>query len=162
MPDPVVSIAVIDIDGVVADVRHRLPFLRRARPRWDLFFAAAATDPLLQVGADLAADLAGRHSVVWLSGRPEHLRRVTADWLAGHGLPPGRLELRAAGDFRPAAEMKLQRLRELGLHFDIAAVVDDDPRVVTAVRAAGLPVVLADWVPHERTLRQAQEDLGRT
>lgn len=162
MPDPPETIAVFDIDGVVADVRHRLPLLRRARPRWDLFFAAADADPVLRVGADLAADLAGRHMVVWLSGRPEHLRRVTVDWLARHGLPTGRLELRAGGDFRPAAVMKVERLRELGRSFEIAAVVDDDPRVVAAVRAAGLPVVLADWVPHEPTLHQAQEDLGRT
>ena len=156
------SIAVVDIDGVVADVRHRLPYLNRPRPRWDLFFAAAPEDPLLSVGADVVADLAAMHPIVWLSGRPEHLRPATTSWLARHQLPAGRLELRQDGDRRPGAVMKLERLRQLASTFGIAAVVDDDPQVVDALHAAGLPVVLADWVPHERTLRRAQQHEGRT
>ena len=162
MPEPPATIAVIDIDGVVADVRHRLPHLERPHPRWDRFFAAADDDPLLPVGADLVTELAALHTIVWLSGRPEHLRALTLHWLTRHGLPPGRLELRAPGARRPAAEMKLERVRDLARDFGIGAVIDDDPRVVEALLAAGLPVVLADWVPHERTLHQAQEDDGRT
>ena len=162
MPGPRETIAVIDIDGVVADVRHRLPHLERPRPRWDLFFAAAAADPLLAVGAELVTDLAARHAIVWLSGRPEQLRALTRDWLAEHGLPPGRLELRGPNDRRPAAEMKLERLRDLARDFGIGAVIDDDPRVVEVLQAAGLPVVLADWVPHERRMHRAQEADGRT
>ena len=42
------------------------------------------------------------------------------------------------------------------------AVLDDDPAVVQALRSAGFPAQLADWVPHERTLSRAQERDGRT
>ena len=52
-------LAVFDIDGVVADVRHRLHHLERHRS-WHAFFAAAADDPLLPEGARLVADLAAR------------------------------------------------------------------------------------------------------
>ena len=76
-------LAVFDIDGVVADVRHRLHHLDWP-VSWRGFFAAAGRDPLLPEGASLVADLAGQHDIVWLTGRPEWLRDVTADWLARH------------------------------------------------------------------------------
>lgn len=156
------AVAVIDIDGVVADVRHRLHHLRRSPPRWDRFFAQASADPLLEAGAAVARDLASAHSVVWLSGRPEWLRRVTQTWLERHELPAGALLLRPDDDYRPAAQFKLIEVRRLAKARGIAAMLDDDPLVVRAVRAAGFPIVLADWVPHERTLREAQERHGRT
>ena len=42
-------IAVLDIDGVLADVRHRLHHLERQPTSWSGFFAAAVSDPLLPV-----------------------------------------------------------------------------------------------------------------
>ena len=156
------AVAVIDIDGVVADVRHRLHHLRRTPARWDRFFAEAPADPLLEVGAGAARDLASEYPVVWLSGRPEWLRTVTQTWLDGYQLPGGRLLLRADGDYRPAARFKLSEVRRLARSRRIAAMLDDDPLVVRTIRTAGFPIVLADWVPHERALHEAQERHGRT
>ena len=156
------AVAVIDIDGVVADVRHRLHHLRRTPARWDRFFAQASADPLLEVGADAARDLASTHKVVWLSGRPEWLRTVTQTWLDRHALPAGEVLLRPDGDYRPAARFKLTVVRRLAKSHGIAAMLDDDPVVVRTIRAAGFPIVLADWVPHEQTLHEAQERHGRS
>ena len=41
-------IAVFDIDGVLADVRHRLHHLQCRPQRWEAFFTAADRDPLLE------------------------------------------------------------------------------------------------------------------
>jgi phosphoglycolate phosphatase-like HAD superfamily hydrolase len=154
-------LAVFDIDGVVADVRHRLHHLEPPRRSWSGFFRDAADDPLLAEGSRLVAELAGRHEIVWLTGRPEWLRRTTADWLAAHGLPGGELHLRPEGDYRPARQYKVQVLRRLAGR-GVAAFVDDDPEVVAAATAAGFPAALADWVPRETALRDAQERFGRT
>jgi hypothetical protein len=145
---------------VVADVRHRLHHIE-GRRNWRAFFAAAARDGLLGEGARLVADLGRQHEIVWLSGRPEWLRGVTSDWLARHNLPAGELHLRPPGDFRPAVRYKLEVLRALEPR-GIAAVVDDDEVVVDAVLDAGLPAVLADWMPRSGALREAQEGSGRT
>lgn len=153
-------LAVFDIDGVVADVRHRLHHLKRRRA-WDAFFEAADADGLLAEGAALAHDLAQRHDVVWLTGRPEWLRDVTADWLARHGLPGTELHLRPYHDYRPAPLYKVEVLHKLAPR-GIAAVVDDDDQVVSRALAAGFPAVLADWVPRDGTLRDAQDREGRT
>jgi phosphoglycolate phosphatase-like HAD superfamily hydrolase len=153
-------LAVFDIDGVVADVRHRLHHLEPPRS-WPAFFAAAGADPLLPEGARLVADLAREHEIVWLTGRPARLRTTTAEWLARHGLPGTELHLRPGRDHRPARSYKIEVLRRLAAR-QVAAFVDDDLDVVHAATAAGFPAVLADWVPREPALRDAQERLGRT
>ena len=148
-----------DIDGVVADVRHRLHHLRRHR--WHRFFDDAHLDPLLSQGAALVADLAEQHEIVWLTGRPDWLRDVTADWLRHYDLPGEELHMRPDGDYRPARAYKLSVLRSLQSR-GIAAVVDDDSEVVDAALAAGFPAALADWVPRNPDLREAQERYGTT
>jgi hypothetical protein len=153
-------LAVFDIDGVVADVRHRLHHIERHRS-WSRFFEAAHEDPLLAEGADLVADLDREHEIVWLTGRPEWLRGVTDDWLAQHRLPGKEMYLRPHGDYRPAPRYKLDVLRLLAPR-GIAAVVDDDDEVVRAALVAGFPAVLADWVPRSSALRRAQDREGRT
>ena len=50
--------AVFDIDGVLADVRHRLHHVT-ARPKdWDAFFGAAPDDPPLREGLNAVATAA--------------------------------------------------------------------------------------------------------
>jgi hypothetical protein len=152
-------LAVFDIDGVVADVRHRLHHLERHA--WDDFFDGADTDPLLDEGARLVAEWAREHEIVWLTGRPEWLRSVTDKWLRAHGLPAAELHMRPFGDYRPARRYKISVLRALAPR-GVAAVVDDDDEVVQAALHEGFPAVLADWVPRGRVLRWAQERDGRT
>jgi phosphoglycolate phosphatase-like HAD superfamily hydrolase len=154
------TIAVFDVDGVVADVRHRLHHLE-GRRAWERFFDDAADDPLLDEGARLVADLGREHDIVWLTGRPEWLREVTERWLRRHRLPSAEVRLRPFGDYRPAAQYKRSVLRELTPR-GIAAVVDDDDEVVRMATALGLPAVLADWVPRGSVLRRAQDRDGRT
>jgi len=154
------TVAVFDIDGVVADVRHRLHHLD-GRKRWNAFFAAADADQLLPEGAALVAELAQEHEIVWLTGRPEWLRRTTTDWLAAHDLPSGELFLRPPGDYRPAPQYKVGVLRRLAAR-GVAALIDDDDEVVRAAQRAGFPAVLADWVPRADALREAQDRQGRT
>lgn len=153
-------LAVFDIDGVVADVRHRLHHLEWP-VSWHGFFEDAWDDPLLAEGARLVEDLGRAHEIVWLTGRPEWLREVTETWLDRHGLPDAELHMRPVHDRRPARVYKLGVLRRLAPR-GIAALIDDDPEVVDAVVSAGYPAVLADWVPRTDTLRDAQERLGRT
>lgn len=155
-------LAVFDIDGVVADVRHRLHHLERRPKDWRSFFAGAAGDPPLPDGVELARHHAVDGELVWLTGRPDRLRRVTKRWLDGCGLPAGRLVMRAGRDFRPATVVKLEALEALADGRDVSVVVDDDPAVVAVLGAAGWPVRLADWVPREPVLREAQHTDGRT
>jgi hypothetical protein len=155
-------VAVIDIDGVVADVRHRVRHLQ-ARPRdWDAFFSTAADDPPLAAGLARVAELAADHEVVWLTGRPEWLRDTTLAWLREHGLPAGRLIMRRGHDRRPAKVVKRAELRRLAAGRTVTVVIDDDPDVVATLAADGWPIERADWLDYAPALGEAQEESGRT
>ncbi len=162
-PGPEVRpLAVFDVDGVLADVRHRLHHLRARPQRWERFFQAAERDPVSVEGVErLRASLVD-HDVLYLTGRPERTRRLTERWLARHGLPTGPLVMREDHDHRPARWMKREVLRRLGATRDVVSVLDDDPAVVSVLAEDGWPVELATWLPHSSTLRSAQEDQGRT
>lgn len=155
-------LAVVDIDGVVADVRHRLHHVESRPKDWAAFFAAAGDDPPLAEGVRRVQALLADHDVVYLTGRPDHLRKTTEQWLAAHGISGSKLVMRRRGDFRPARVTKAEELRRLARGRTVAIVLDDDPEVCDALRSAGWPVQQADWVPHSRTLRSAQEREGRT
>ena len=155
-------LAVVDIDGVVADVRHRLHHVETKPKDWGAFFAAAVRDPPLAEGVARVRALQDDHDVVYLTGRPEHLRRTTVEWLERHGIPGNDLLMRRRGDYRPARITKSDELARLARGRTVAVVIDDDPEVCDALRADGWPVEQATWVPHSRTLRVAQEREGRT
>ena len=167
MRGTVPRVGVFDIDGVLADVRHRLHFLD-ARPRdWNAFFAAVGADEVLPQGVGaVRAALADGLGVVYLTGRPERCRQDTVQWLDAHGLPEAEVLMRPDADRRPARLFKVDALRRLASRADVAYLVDDDPEVAEAVSAAGVPVRLADWMartgPLDVALEQAQETLGRT
>lgn len=160
------QLAVVDIDGVLADVRHRLHHVAKHPKDWGAFFAAAPQDPPLEKGLETVRRLAEVYTVVYLSGRPEHCRRATLDWFGRHDLPPGEVHLRRPGDRRPARLMKVEVLRRLSKQAPIAVLVDDDEEVLAAAREAGFDVLPATWMPEapeeHAALREAQEAEGAT
>jgi beta-phosphoglucomutase-like phosphatase (HAD superfamily) len=153
-PHVAAPLVVFDIDGVLADVRHRLHYLATRPKNWEGFFAAAKNDQVLEVGAEFAKRAAATHEIVYLTGRPERLRTATQSWLNAQLLPPGRLIMRPEGDRRPSAVVKLHELRRLRRESTVELLVDDDPSVIDAARAAGFTVQAADWMP-----RPADPDL---
>ncbi len=156
------AIAVIDIDGVLADVRHRLVHLDKRPKDWGSFFREAAKDLPLSEGIDAARRLAEVYEVVYLSGRPEHLRKDTLAWFRRHGVPEGELHLRPRNDFRPARDFKVSMLRRFNDRAPVALLVDDDALVLEAARSAGFDVLPATWMGAAPELHEAQEEEGRT
>src|SRR5512142_859952 len=134
MPEGSPAFAVFDIDGVVADVRHRLHHVARQPKDWARFFAAARNDGPLPEGIALATEYARTHRLVWLTGRPESLRDVTHRWLTMHRLPIHVLLMRPAYDRRPARSFKNDQLVRLAVEGPVEVVYDDDPEVVALLR----------------------------
>jgi phosphoglycolate phosphatase-like HAD superfamily hydrolase len=163
---PAPPLAVFDVDGVLADVRHRLRHVERRPKDWDAFFAAAVDDPPLPEGVALARESARDCEVVYVTGRPERCRADTLGWFGRHGLPPGRLAMRRHGDRRPARVAKPDLLRELARGRVVAVVVDDDEQVCAAYERAGWRVLRATWMrapaDEQLALLRAQELDGRT
>jgi hypothetical protein len=151
---------VLDIDGVLADVAHRVRHVQRSPKDWDAFFAGMADDPLLPEGYRLAWELATDHDVVYLTGRPARYAEVTRTWLLTHELPAGPVVHRRDGDRRPASVAKAALLRAIAARTTVAVAVDDDPAVCVAYRALGLDVVHATWAQQPALHRE--QERGRT
>ncbi|MFV0307900.1 MAG: hypothetical protein ACK5OX_09175 [Desertimonas sp.] len=164
--DPLPPLAVVDIDGVVADVRHRLHFVERRPKDWDGFFGAAASDPAHPEGLAVVARLAEDHDIVFLTGRPSRLRDVTQAWLDRHRLGGHALHMRSERDRAPARVVKPAVLARLAAGRTVGVVVDDDPDVLTAMASRGWPTFLADWERRDQAatdaLHDAQQTDGRT
>ena len=161
------GIAVFDIDGVLADVRHRLHHVERRPKDWDSFFASMDDDTPLEDGVALAQRYADEgHRIAYLTGRNESYRELTLAWLRRHGLPDGRLVMRRNDDRRPARVFKPQALSRLAREGEIVVVVDDDRAVVDVLRHEGWTVLLADWMhadeDQQESLFDAQEVEGRS
>jgi len=178
-PDGDRPVVVFDIDGVLADVRHRLHLVEGRRKDWDGFFAAAADDPPLSEGLQLARASAEDCDVVYLTGRPERCRADTLAWLDRHGLPPGSVSMRRSRDVRPSRVAKLEQLHRLARRRTVAVAIDDDPQVCDAYERAGFRVLRAGWMATaplsvgargaaasptavRQVLHDAQERSGRT
>ena len=159
-------LAIVDIDGVVADVRHRLHHLERRPKNWKGFFADAERDQPHLEGVELVRLLSADHEVVFLTGRPGNLEQATRRWLSQHGLGDHRLVMRPGNDRRTAAVVKVELLAEVAEGRTVEIVVDDDPVVIDHMRRAGYTTLHATWerraLDEEQTLRTAQEAEGRT
>lgn len=163
-----IDLAVFDIDGVLADVRHRLGFVAAKPKDWDAFFEAAINDTVLEPGRQAVAfEVAAGRQIVYVTGRPEGCRQDTVEWLERHGFPQGQVHMRRLNDRRPARLVKPELIARLGRSGRVCAVYDDDIAVVGALRRAlpDLAVTHVTWMDEPSThdtLFSAQEDEGRT
>jgi hypothetical protein len=146
MTDHATAAVVFDIDGTVADIRHRQHHVNKDVPDWDAFFSGSDIDGPLVEGVALAIEHSVDGQLIWLTGRPERYRPVTISWLQAHGLPTANLHMRPDDDMRPAPIFKAERLAQIAADTDILLVVDDDDLVVAALRDAGWPVHHARWM----------------
>lgn len=160
--------SVWDIDGVLADVRHRVHWVERKPKNWIEFFDAAPQDPVLEVGKTrLLEAVTEGLEIVYLTGRPEWCRRDTTRWLSDHGFPAGDLHMREDHDHRPARLIKLAVAQQISKSAEIVEMHDDDAQVVSILAGAGYPVFHATWMDGGTSgvdviMQEIQEDDGRT
>jgi len=131
---------ICDIDGTLADCRHRLYHVLPGGKRdWDSFFAGMGDDGLIEPVADLIWYAHDKCDVVLCSGRPEDYRAATEAWLDEHNIKYDALYMSPAGDTRADHIVKAQLLagmREDG--YEPFIVIDDRQSVVDMWREAGL------------------------
>lgn len=132
---------IVDIDGTLADLTHRLHYVTGGNRDWPAFFVGLSQDAPVKPIIWLANTIYdASYPVILCSGRPEDHRAPTEAWLAQHGVRYSALRMRAAGDFRQDFVVKreiLHALRAEGL-YDIQFCVDDRPSVVQMWREEGL------------------------
>jgi len=123
----------VDIDGTLANHGDRDPY-DTGRYHQDT--------PHPAVVEVVRMEHAAGHQVIYCSGRAAEFRGVTAGWIREHVAVEGRLLMRATGDKRNDAVVKLELFdRYIRDHYDVRRVYDDRDRVVRAWRSIGLVVL---------------------
>lgn len=149
-----VPVAIIDIDGTLADLRHRLHYIQpetgTGKKDYDRFFAGVSADGYFDEVMELMDNLFRTHYVILLSGRPTNTGMATRLWLDRYWrsrqvLPYHRLFMRQSGDHRPDVEVKREifdAMVRAGLRKDnVDVVIDDRPQIVALWRELELPVI---------------------
>lgn len=149
-------IYIFDIDGTVADIRHRLHFIKftgtyvpaDTPADWDGFFAASANDePIWEVITAVRALHDSGQTLIASTGRPDSIRELTEAWLRKYRVPFKGLYMRKAGDHREdnmvKGELLDQILKEhpaMNSTYKLAGVFEDRQQVVDMYRARGIRV----------------------
>lgn len=122
----------VDIDGTLALMGDRSPFDWK-QVGFDLLNETVASVVSLLYHSGVAR-------VILMSGRDEVCRPETEAWLLAHGVQYHELHMRAEGDNRKDAVVKLELFRErVAPHFLVRGVLDDRDQVVEMWRRIGLP-----------------------
>jgi len=153
-----------DLDGTLADIKHRLSFVRSSgasvdfKKDWKGFSKAIPGDILrLDVAKEIQELYRAGYTIILISARPENYREKTESWLSkfenriysdsypelsGEKFKYFTLIMRRAGDKRPDTEVKQQIL---DTYFKdkkhlIFKVYDDRPSVIRMWESNGLKV----------------------
>ena len=137
-------LVVFDIDGTLANIDHRLDYVRSKPKNWKAFDAGIPNDkvnlPVAEIFWSLK-EVVG-NDIIFASGRNERSRQATEDWLQDNNLWDyhSKLYMRKADDFRSDDIVKQEILDQIiadyGKKPDM--VFDDRPRVVRMWRDNGI------------------------
>lgn len=136
------NIVVVDIDGTVADVTHRLKYVKQDPKDWKSFFSQMSFDTPRMDVYNKASDLAVANDadIVFVSARPEDYRDQTQDWLYEHGMDYMHLLMRPKNDKRPDTEVKQNIYNKFLANYNVIKVFDDRPSVIRMWESLDLDV----------------------
>jgi predicted kinase len=140
---------IVDIDGTVADLSHRLHHINGNHKNWDAFFSKVNADtPIwgtIETITDMLANNYDRdepYTLIFVSGRPEKTRLATKLWLDAYfDMDNTQLLMRPDNDTRQDYIVKEEILDNIiGQGYDIKMVFDDRPSVIEMWKRRGLHV----------------------
>lgn len=163
-----VSVALLDVDGVLADTRHRDHFVQQSPKNWGGYFKDMAKDGVWGPGLALYDDLMDEGiNVAYLTGRNENYRAITLEWMldAGFGLQ-WDLMMRPLHNKTKLHDFKASVIRQIhyrnypmqepgcswGLDYSQILVIDDDPAVIEVADTLGCQTYLTLWQPKVKEL----------
>ncbi len=148
---------IFDIDGTLADGRHRQHLVQQKPKNWPAYQRLAYDDAVYSAVASALHSVNGKHKVFILSGRQERERGVTFKWfadkiginhsdhaVANDSIP--EMYMRATNDHREDSIIKREMYHNIIVPrgYKILGVFDDRNRVVQMWRQEGLFVFHVD------------------
>jgi len=132
---------IFDIDGTIADNKHRTHHLEKSPKDWDAYHAGVSLDVTFPHIETLAFRLSEHSPIIYCTGRHEGQRQITEEWLLINTLTKhAGLYMRKEGDHRPDHIIKLELLEQIRADgYEPVMAFDDRNSVVKMWRDAGIP-----------------------
>ncbi len=119
---------IFDIDGTLADSRHRLQYIEQQPKQWDKFFAESLKDRYIPaVYNEYKKHKKAGNKIMILTGRPEVQRTITEEWLYKKDIRYDELYMCPNKlTNTPQHEVKEALILSLILQYKIYAAYDDN------------------------------------
>lgn len=141
-PKPKNTAIMVDLDGTIANLNHRLHFVRReGKKDWGSFFRECGKDTLYPCVAGLVKlEQNSGTDIVFCSGRDEEqCRDLTHNWLQSHEFIAPTLVMRPKLNYKADNITKVMLYKyEIEPYYNVKYVLDDRTQVVEAWRKLGL------------------------
>ena len=120
----------VDVDGTLANLEHRLHFLDRKPKDWENFYKKMDKDSPIHSVIKLVKEYANNgYTIIILTGRPERYRAITKQWLDKNGVPYDSLIMKPPVDeFLSSHVWKKQQALHLLENYQIDLAIDDELR----------------------------------
>lgn len=131
---------IVDLDGTLCDVEHRVHHVKSKPKNWHAFNSAMDEDKSYFWCLELIAAMKSRgYKILFVTGRDENFRSNTEAWLKKHQVDYDELYMRKAQDFREDSDVKEEIYHQkIERTTQVLFVVDDRKSVVARWRQIGL------------------------
>lgn len=173
------NLIICDLDGTLANIEHRLHYIKGPKKDWDSFTKACVDDEPYKDVIEILWNVydAGRRRgkegsdriVYFFSGRSEVVRKETEEWLQRYVLTTSmrnddkkpNLFMRKEGDYRPDTTIKYEMMYELKITTDdVLCILDDRQSVVDMWRKEGFRCLQVDaWKEEPKRHHLMEADL---
>jgi len=141
------NLFIFDLDGTLADITHRVHYVKNKPKNWKAFNAGIPHDkpkaPIVKLLQTLRHHPDTR--VVICSGRNEDSRTETEVWLIENKIDWDELYMRKKDDFRDDTIVKKEMLAQVRAEWgEPDLVIDDRQKVVDMWRKEGLTCLQCD------------------
>jgi len=131
---------IVDLDGTLCDVEHRVHHVRMKPKNWQAFNESMNLDKPYFWCIELIAAMRSRgYKIFFVTGRDEDYRNMTESWLKIHNVIYDELYMRKSKDYREDSDIKEEiYLNHIEKKTQVLFVVDDRKSVVERWRKHGL------------------------
>ena len=130
-------IAIIDIDGTLCDLTHRLHYIQKEPKDWESFHADLMADKPITQMINLVNRMYQDYQIILCTGRMERTRVQTILWMSNYGVCFDHMYMRTDDDHRLDTIIKPEMFTSEELAQAVIAI-DDRARTIKMWRELGL------------------------
>lgn len=140
-------ILLVDIDHTLSDAAWRDDMIIGGD--WDAYHTAGREDAPIQEMVELINGMADSGAmIIGVTARPDKWRTQTMQWMVKHFVQMHEILMRHDNNYRPSGDMKVELVKQrFGENLEkiptgtAVLFIDDNEKVVEAVRALGITVL---------------------